>query len=868
MSCNRLIAILCAILLLAGWPVGQALAGPAYAVPATYYVSSSGGNDSNNGLSEGTAFKTIGKVNGLALNAGDRVLFKCGDTWRGEMLTISKSGSISQLITFSSYPASCANQPIISGAQPISGWTQDSDNVYKAQLNAGANTGKFGYGINQLFRGDTRLTLGRWPNLDTPDGGYSTIDSAGGNAITDNQLPAGNWSGAVIHMKSIRWAILNRQVSSSSGQTLSLDANIDCWDGCTGWGYFLNNHRNTLDQDGEWFYDTGTQTVYLYSASGAPADGNVEASVVLKTGTDLGRFWGGITLGVDLTGEGISYVTVENFAVRRWFRDGIALPTNFAHHEPYNITIQNNTVQDVDSTGIRLSTWIYDSQDTNRPDGWRGGYNMTINGNTIERANRMGIDLYSRNSTINNNMIRDIGRIAYLGAAGMGCDYNDGDGSGGICTEDGDGIRIKIDQVNDTGNNNTFSENRLERIGHNGFDIFGFSNTLEHNVIIQPCISKGDCGGARTFGSGDINNTPVYNLTFNENIIVDAIGNTDGCRNDFDPLFGFGLYLDMYSRNVAVTGNTIINSTASGVLFQASTGSLSNNTLYNNSNNADYGASQLYITGGNGDPSYVSSSTGNIFFGLKPQASTLAMYDMGRLGTSDNNYFFHPYRANHIEASGEYSLASWRSATGKDSHSKEHWYTQAAGETPKSHIFYNDTAQTKIVDLGNLLYKDLDQNPVSGSISLAPYTSRILIETGEAADLAVTMALVGSDDTAPGAPVTYTITITNQGILAASNVTLVNTIPAEIVTTAWQANPGTVTLQSGTRYTWQIASLPIGGAYTFTITGQYTDTLTAGTPLSVKAQASTASPDANLANNQASLLLGDWIFVYLPVIRR
>ncbi len=38
----------------------------------------------------------------------------------------------------------------------------------------------------------------------------------------------------------------------------------------------------------------------------------VEGSVILKTGTDASRFWGGISLGLDLTGQGISYVTVEN----------------------------------------------------------------------------------------------------------------------------------------------------------------------------------------------------------------------------------------------------------------------------------------------------------------------------------------------------------------------------------------------------------------------------------------------------------------------------------------------------------------------------------------------------------------------------
>ena len=64
-----------------------------FPVGTTYYVSSSLGNDSNNGLSEGKPFATIGKVNGLDLQPGDQVRFKCGDTWRAEQLVISKSGT-------------------------------------------------------------------------------------------------------------------------------------------------------------------------------------------------------------------------------------------------------------------------------------------------------------------------------------------------------------------------------------------------------------------------------------------------------------------------------------------------------------------------------------------------------------------------------------------------------------------------------------------------------------------------------------------------------------------------------------------------------------------------------------------------------
>ena len=695
------------------------LAATSRASSVVYYVSSSTGNDDNNGLSEGAAFATVGKINSLNLQPGDSVLFRCGDAWHAEMLTIAKSGLAGQPITIGSYPASCVDRPILSGAQPISGWVLYNGNIYAANLNAGANAGKFAYGVNQLFRDDTRLLLGRWPNLDAADGGYSTIDGQpGGSQVRDDQLPAGNWTGAVAHIKGMRWYILNRQVTGSSGTTLTFGSNNDCWGGnCTGWGYFLNNHLSTLDRDGEWFYDAAAQKVYLYSVAGAPANGQIEGSVILKNDN---RSWGGVTLGEDLTGQGVSYITVENLNIRRWFRSGIAIPTNFAHYEPHHLVIQNNVIGDVDEMGIDLATWVYDAWD-GRPDGWRGGYELMVSGNTITRANSMGINLFSRNSTFSGNSISDVGLIENLGAAGMGCSLTAG---GGSCTEDGDGLRIKVGETADTGNTNLITGNRLERIAYNGMDVFGHHNSFENNVIVQACESKGDCGGVRTFGRDNLASSPVHDLTFNTNIIVDTTGNTDGCKSDFDALFGFGLYIDNYSRDIVVTGNTIINSTVHGVLFQNSTGSVTNNTLYNNGRTYPYGGGQIYV--GNA-PAALTAHTDNILYSLNPDAWTLALANPANLGTSNNNYFFSPYKANHISASGAKSLAAWQTFSGKDGNSEEHWFTLSSGTPANSEIFYNDTDQVKIISLGSMVYKDLNQNHIFGSLTLQPYQSKVLV---------------------------------------------------------------------------------------------------------------------------------------------
>lgn len=701
--------------------LAASIAGPVRAAQAavvTYYVSSSGGNDANNGTSEATPFKTINKVNTLNLQAGDKVLFKCGDTWRGSMLTIRKSGSAASVLTFGSYPANCTNQPVISGSQPIAGWALQSGNIYVANLAAGANAGKFGYGVNQLFRDSTPLTLGRWPNIDATDGGYASIDSApAANQISDSQLPAGNWTGAVAHIRGMRWYIINRLVSARAGQTLTLDVNTDCWGGCTGWGYFINNHLGTLDQDGEWYYDKSSNKIYIYSTSGAPDNTEVEGAVILKNDD---RSWGGINLGEDLTGQGIAYVRIENLKVQHWFRHGIATPTNFANYEPHHLTIVNNTIFAVDDTGINLAAWVYDASD-GRPDGWRGGYNITVTGNEITLANNMGINLYSRNSTFSNNTIEEIGYPKHLGATGMGCGY---DGYGGQCTENGDGIRVKIDQPNDTGNNNLIQGNHLSTIAYNGMDIFGHTNTIKNNAIDDACFAKGDCGGIRTFGRDSLVNSAVYDLKIEGNIITDTIGNTDGCRTDFDALFGFGLYIDNYSRNINVTGNTIANATVHGVLFQNSTGAVTWNTLYNNGTDYPYGGTQLAL----GDaPAALTNHANNILYSTSANAYTLSLNAPGQFGPSDNNAFFSPYDTKQISASGEKTLAEWKSFSGKDAASYGNWFNLAPATPNNAVLFYNTTNAIQNINLGGTTYKDLKQNIISGTLTLNPYQSCVLV---------------------------------------------------------------------------------------------------------------------------------------------
>lgn len=169
----------------------------------TYYVSSSLGNDSNDGLTIDSPWQTIAKVNSSSFLPSDQILFKRGDTWR-EKLIISWSGTSNNPITFSAYGSGSLPKLLISAAWNQSqAWTDLGNNLW--QTNYTGTTGSeqitnpsFATNTNGWFLyanagAGAEATLSRT----TTNGEYNTADGAlkisvtsRGTSSTDLQLQA------------------------------------------------------------------------------------------------------------------------------------------------------------------------------------------------------------------------------------------------------------------------------------------------------------------------------------------------------------------------------------------------------------------------------------------------------------------------------------------------------------------------------------------------------------------------------------------------------------------------------------------------------------------------------------------------------
>ncbi|WP_083928188.1 right-handed parallel beta-helix repeat-containing protein [Spirosoma panaciterrae] len=577
----------------------------------TFYVSSAG-NDSNNGLSQSAPFQTINKINTLTLQPGDVVLFRRGDTFRG-MLTIQNSGNASNPIRVDAYGS--GNKPILSGAVPVTGWTNVGSNLWQA------NCSSCGTVVNGLYSNNVPLPLGRYPNLNTTNKGYLTVQSHQGKTVlVSQQSLSTNWMGGEVVYRPTLWILNRATITQQSGNTLTLDnANAD-YDITDGWGYFIQNHPSTLDQNGEWYYNPSDKTIRLYNSQD-PNSQSVTATVYSQ----------GIRL------ANASYVVIQNLQVTQDLNIGV-----------YAANLSNATIANLDITNSGEDGMAIHGN----------GSAVTIENNLIDQVNNNGVEIQAYTGlAFRNNKVR---RVALLPGRG----------------KSGDGQYRGID-VNTT-TNTTISNNLIDSIGYNGisFSTQTTGLTINQNVISNFLLTKNDGAGIYTFNGYQLSMT---NIKVTSNIVYNGFGSSEGTLVGSTFSGVNGIYLDGCVQNVEVSNNTVFNCNGIGIfMIDALNNSVFQNTCFNNAE------SQLVLSAGGSCAPRNNTITNNILVS-KLTKQTVARYestgnDLGQYGTIDNNYYARPlddaikinaaFLDVNTNSSNAFGLKDWQRLYGKDINSK------------------------------------------------------------------------------------------------------------------------------------------------------------------------------------------------------
>ena len=241
-----------------------------------YYVSQSG-SDENPGTID-KPFRTIQKAADIMLP--DDTCYVRQRTYR-ETVSPVHCGMFGRPLRFEAYPGEIVT---LSGAEPLDGnWSMHKGSIYKTKVDRE---------FTQLFVDGEMMIEARWPNarfdqlLDKKTWAYVDKGSTYG-LINDAELAKTgiDWTGAIatpnVSHQFSTWAreVRNHARGKNSfeyDRNLNLTYDVSWEDD----KYFLLGKLEALDISTEWYLDTQTQTLYLWTPEGdSPANHTVEVKV-------------------------------------------------------------------------------------------------------------------------------------------------------------------------------------------------------------------------------------------------------------------------------------------------------------------------------------------------------------------------------------------------------------------------------------------------------------------------------------------------------------------------------------------------------------------------------------------------------------
>jgi parallel beta-helix repeat protein len=379
--------------------------------------------------------------------------------------------------------------------------------------------------------------------------------------------------------------------------------------------------------------------------------------------------------GVNISGK--NYIVIKDFDILHSSNTGVYI--NNANY----ITIDNNRIFSPDLFGIHMPS------NSNSP---------VFKNNYIYQAGG-GIRCFGTSATITDNIVEDTGLHQNINKT--------------VFTHDNFGTAIYS-----RNNSPVIQYNRILNAGYDGINWKGTKGSIKYNFVNGACQVLDDGGGIYTYNKGVPTASAGSEVMYN--IVLNVHGNRVGYTDSYNP--AYGIYMDNETTGVTVKNNTVAYVACGLYIHDAGNILLQYNTIFDAllgcRASGEYSDSYLYD---------------NIFYSLDRKGdftwwTNRHQMFQARDGSSpvyNNNKYYHPNQTMVFRAGSNMAIADWKSATGEDKNSTLFISPLAEGETEQ--LFYNDTKQTKTIDLGNAVYRDLEGNNVS-KLTLEPFTSKILIK--------------------------------------------------------------------------------------------------------------------------------------------
>ncbi len=574
-----------------------------------YYFSASGDDAKNTGSSATSPWKSLEKLNSvmIGLQPGDSVLFRRGNVFHGE-LRITQSGTKKSVIYFGAYDR--GEKPVFDGTAKVTGWKAVARNKWET-TNAVALDN-----LTNLFINGVKQAHGRWPNANTANKGYIPIKWASGSTrLSSKSIPdASVWQGADLVSRTNRWVVDWSPILETSGDTITIrPANYTIE---PNFGFFICNHPNTLDQQGEWCFNRLSRKIMLYFGK------NPELlEVTIPVTENL----------VSVLGQ--KYITIENLVLKGSSGNSVQIDRS------ENITIRKTEIFQSGNSAV-----------------WAEKCKISLfEDNIVMNTNNNGVMFNECRSTVlRRNLIKNTGLSPAVSVHGS----------------------TSLIGLGIYGAKALMEYNRIDSTGYIGLRFDGDSMMVRHNVISNICLVKDDGGGIYTWNG----NSPArVEQKIIGNIVYNSIGAACG-TNDTLSFSAEGIYIDDGSVNVEVTGNTIYKCGNIGLFIHNSYNITARNNLVFDCNKAQLqmlssGMPNSKIRGCIiKDNIFVSRTAGQRVTNWITDDPKDSIKTMGEI---DSNYYCRPADPDMIIHCsfnpGEkwYSFDDWKQQFGYDQHTKQ-----------------------------------------------------------------------------------------------------------------------------------------------------------------------------------------------------
>lgn len=649
----------------------------------TYYVSTTDGNDSRTSTqaqSSATPWKTLAKLTATVSTfvPGDSISFKKGDVFPGSMTCAS--GISGSYIKYGSYGTGA--NPIFSGFTTVTSWALVSGNIYSATVTSSSLQG---VSVDGTLRG-----FGRYPNT-----GYLTYTGTNynpatpgtpGTTITSSNISTlpDNFVGGEVVIKKYRYILDRHKITSRVGTTLTF-TNTNFYGSnsqnppTANDGYFIQNHLNTLDLDGEWSH--GSNTLNMYFSGGVTSGRVVKASTVgtilTMNSTQYVRFTGidfeGGTFGIDMSGT--INIVLSNCNFRQ----------------------QQTAIRGNDCTQF-----------------WMIGVN-------INECPSNGVFLENNctNTVMDGVTVNNCGSIPGQGESGDG-KYN--------------GISVN-------GDGGTVKNCTVTNIGFNGITFSGSNMLIYRNLVDSFCSVKDDGAGIYGFTSPPNSSIGwtgiVSNRIVRGNIVLNAIGAPEGAQWNSEPEGqAAAIYFDGYANHTLADSNFCAHGPWYGFLNNAnSNNSYTNNTAFDFKYQwgavvvgippTDYGSVRNLVVTNN---TFIARTTSQAVIYLELPVND----NPSLLGTFNNNNYSRPIdNDDYIHILKSYSggpgmvtmtLPTWKSTYSLDLSTGTSPVTVSDPNSFRTD--YNYSASTTTIGLP-AIYQSIESGATYSLLNLQPYDGAV-----------------------------------------------------------------------------------------------------------------------------------------------